>query len=74
MWVKEGLAWAGWAWTLLDPKTARTERHWIIFYMAIIIGHFSFLHYDDGLLEGPKVPTRRIALRHYFSHMYRYEI
>jgi hypothetical protein len=25
---------------LLDPKTVRTERHWFIFYMAIIIGHF----------------------------------
>jgi hypothetical protein len=42
MWVKEGLAWVGWAGTLLDPKTVRTERHWFIFYMAIIIGHFSF--------------------------------
>jgi hypothetical protein len=40
--VKEGLAWAGWAGTLLDPKTVRTERHRFIFYMAIIIGHFSF--------------------------------
>ena len=33
-----------------------------------------FLHYGDGPLEGQKVPTRRVALRHYFSHMYRYEI
>jgi hypothetical protein len=42
MWVYGGLAWAGWAWTLLDPKTVRTERHRFIFYMAIIIGHLSF--------------------------------
>jgi hypothetical protein len=29
--------------------------------------HFFQLYYGDGPLEGQKVPTRRVALRHYFS-------
>jgi hypothetical protein len=34
-----GMHWVGGA--LLDPKTVRTERHWFVRYMAIIIGHFT---------------------------------
>jgi hypothetical protein len=32
--------------------------------------HYWTLYYGDGPLEGQKVPTRRVALRHYFSRMY----
>jgi hypothetical protein len=77
MWVKDGVDWGGWAGTLLRCWIRRP-------FVQNAIGPFStwpsllatlvFLHYGDGPLEGPKVPTRRVALRHYFSHMYWYEI
>jgi hypothetical protein len=40
----------GWAWTLLDPKTVRTKRHRFVFYMATIIGHFSFSSYPFQII------------------------
>jgi hypothetical protein len=47
---------------LREPKSMLIEPTRSIFYKAIILATFLL------------VPTRRVALRHYFSRMYRYEI
>jgi hypothetical protein len=74
--VQEGLAWVGWAWTL-TPRWIRRP------FVQNAIGSFStwpsllatlvFLYDGDGPLEGQKVPTCRVALRHYFSRIVKFD-
>jgi hypothetical protein len=71
--VTVGMHWVGGA--LLVPKTVRTERH-------RTERHGSFATWPPVLAtllwrwptRGAKCQRTMIALRHYFSRMYRYEI